>query len=418
LLGVVAYRTDDSQKALFGGTRGDLAATEQLTDYLPTTPLVAGRNSIANVVLVDDSRHSQVVRQQVDTRTTSYGVFGALQYSVSEQVRLRGELRTQRDRVALDSSIVNFRSSFGRQISPADFNQWTARASIDADLADGVFGYVSAARGSRPGGINPGPGLPAGEQTYEPESNWTYELGARHERDGWLAAIAGTVYYVDWSDTQINGLPSRPGSSSIIVVNTAGIETWGVALSATLRPSEWYRLELAYNYARPRFTDGSDDPGSSTFCGLSPLNDRSTLCRLGPPRHPNPNSPALVPWLDGNAPGRAPATTWHAALIARSPDEILGMRPWARVDANYQSSVYERQIDGAQFGQRALLDARLGLSRERWSVELWGTNLTDSNYVRASFSRLPAFYPTQPRPLDLIFADGRRYGLTIRWVTD
>jgi hypothetical protein len=52
-----------------------------------------------------------------------------------------------------------------------------------------------------------------------------------------------------------------------------------------------------------------------------------------------------------------------------------------------------------------------------WSLEFWGTNLTAADYVRASFSRLPVFYPTQPRPLDLIHADGRRFGLTLRWAS-
>jgi outer membrane receptor protein involved in Fe transport len=86
-----------------------------------------------------------------------------------------------------------------------------------------------------------------------------------------------------------------------------------------------------------------------------------------------------------------------------------------RLDLNHQDEVFERQIDGATFGERTLLDARAGLSKERWSIELWGTNLTDESYVRASFSRLPVLYPTLPRPLDLIYADGRRYGLTLRW---
>lgn len=86
-----------------------------------------------------------------------------------------------------------------------------------------------------------------------------------------------------------------------------------------------------------------------------------------------------------------------------------------RVDLNHQDDVYERQINGARFGERTLLDVRAGLGLGRWSFEAWGTNLTDESYVRASFSRLPILYPTQPRPLDLIYAEGRRYGLTVRW---
>jgi outer membrane receptor protein involved in Fe transport len=77
--------------------------------------------------------------------------------------------------------------------------------------------------------------------------------------------------------------------------------------------------------------------------------------------------------------------------------------------------VYERQIDGASFGARTLVDARIGVTRDDWSAELWGTNLTDKSYVRASFARFPVFYPTQPRPIDNLYADGRRLGFTVRW---
>jgi outer membrane receptor protein involved in Fe transport len=107
--------------------------------------------------------------------------------------------------------------------------------------------------------------------------------------------------------------------------------------------------------------------------------------------------------------------TWHAALIADLPRDIFGLRAFVRLDTNHQDSVYERQIDGARFGKRTLVDARLGVTHDAWSIEVWGTNLTDKGYIRASFARFPVFYPTQPRPIDNLYADGRRLGLTLRW---
>ena len=258
------------------------------------------------------------------------------------------------------------------------------------------------------------PGLPADEQVYQPEFNWTYELGARYRSAGVLRSLDATLYYIDWSDAQINGLPSRLGLSNLIVVNTAGLTTRGLELSAEFVPLEGLRAEFAYSYAEPQFRAGSDDYGSSSFCGLSASVQVSSFCTVGPPRQPTPNSPALVPWLDGNFPGRAPQVTWHGALTAEPRWAAAGWQPWARLDLNHQDDVYERQINGARFGERTLLDARVGIGRGRWSLETWGLNLTDEQYIRASFSRLPIFYPTQPRPLDLIYGEGRRYGVTLR----
>jgi outer membrane receptor protein involved in Fe transport len=213
----------------------------------------------------------------------------------------------------------------------------------------------------------------------------------------------------------IMGLPSKQGLNNLIVLNTAGITTRGLELSAEIAPVKGLQAQLSWSYSEPEFRAGSDDYGSSAYCGLGTLSLASSFCTVGPPRIPNPNLPAVVPWIDGNAPGRAPRVTWHAALIADPPWKALGWGGWARLDINHQDAVYERQIDGASFGRRTLVDARIGITRKGWSVEAWATNLADRRYIRASFGRFPVFYPTQPRPIDNLHADGRRVGVTARW---
>ena len=415
MAGGVAIDTRDRTRALFGAERGDVLASEQLTALLPATPDRVGPISVANLALVEDPSVAQATRQDVATDKRTYAAFGSVDYTASERWRLRGELRATRERLELDSKVVNFTPSFGRGIEPQQFNDVTARLSAEFRPTAELWGYGSAARGSRAGGINPVPGLPDDEQVYEPESNWTYEVGLRYRHDGILHGWSAIAYYIDWRDTQINGLSSQPGVNSLILLNTAGLTTRGAELTLNLAPAPFVDFELAYSLADPAFRAGSDDYGSSAFCGLSATSQTSSFCVVGPPRDPNANSPALVPWLDGNAPGRAPRNTWHAALTAHWPAESGGLQPWLRVDLNHQDDVYERQINGARFGAHTLLDARVGLSIGSWSLELWGTNLTDADYVRASFSRLPVLYPTQPRPLDLIYADGRRFGVTLRW---
>ncbi len=415
MVGAVAIDTRDRTRALFGAERGDVLASERLTALLPATPDRVGPISVANLALVNDPSAAQAMRQDVAMDKRTYAAFGSVDYAVSELWHVRGELRATHERLAINSKVVNFAPSFGRGIEPQHFNDVTARLSAEFRPTATLWGYVSAARGSRAGGINPVPGLPDDEQVYEPESNWTYEAGLRHRRDGVVRGLSATAYYIDWRDTQINGLPSQPGVNSLILLNTAGLTTRGAELAVYLAPATYIDVNLAYAIADPVFRAGSDDFGSSTFCGLSTTSQTSTFCTIGPPRHPNANSPALLPWLDDNAPGRAPRNTWHAAVTAHWPDASAVLQPWIRADLNHQDDVYERQIDGARFGDRTLLDARIGLSVGTWSLELWGTNLTDTDYVRASFSRLPVLYPTQPRPLDLIYADGRRYGVTLRW---
>jgi hypothetical protein len=87
------------------------------------------------------------------------------------------------------------------------------------------------------------------------------------------------------------------------------------------------------------------------------------------------------------------------ALLA---DEVLPERPlrqWiARAETTLagQEDVFERPVNGAQFGARQLLSARITL-RGSWDLTLWGSNLTDERYVRTAASRGSNYYPTLPR---------------------
>jgi hypothetical protein len=164
-------------------------------------------------------------------------------------------------------------------------------------------------------------------------------------------------------------------------------------------------------YDNPRFKSGSEDIGGISFCGLSAGNTTSNFCTVGPSRVLTQGQLPLVPYVDGNVLQRAPRNQWTAALTFEPPPMASGFKWFARVGANYQGPVFVRPIDGAYDGERTLVNARIGVSRGDWSLELWGSNLTDANYIRAVASRPAVYFPTTQRPQDLIFGDGRRFGL-------
>jgi outer membrane receptor protein involved in Fe transport len=87
----------------------------------------------------------------------------------------------------------------------------------------------------------------------------------------------------------------------------------------------------------------------------------------------------------------------------------------ARLDVDYQGDKYERAIEGLYFGRRLLVDGRFTWQRAPWSVELWGRNLGDSQYIATMAGPQPQFYPTLPRPMHIVLGEGRRIGLTLRY---
>jgi iron complex outermembrane receptor protein len=94
---------------------------------------------------------------------------------------------------------------------------------------------------------------------------------------------------------------------------------------------------------------------------------------------------------------------------------VRGWRINVRTDVSYQDNMYENQIESLGFGRRTMVDAQLSATRGAWTVQLWGRNLTDERYIRSAFESNPGLFPTMPLPIDSIYGDGRRYGITIRY---
>lgn len=415
LLGLTGFAAREYSRARFGFERGALAPNEALAVLLPLTPGIAGPLARANRALVDDPNEEQVLQSKSETTRRTLAAFGALSYRPTERVGLRVEVRATWEEQELDSQVANYLPSFGTAVPSQDFTDVTPRLSVDFAPNERSLLYASAAKGSRSGGINSIPDLPPGEQTFDAEYNWTYELSGRY-RDGqrrWTGSA--TVYHIDWQDTQIIGFSSDPRIANLITRNTAGVRTNGAELMLDARLHSLVRIHGAWAYADPEFVAGSDDPGSSLSCGLKGSSSTSSFCVVGPPRAGRAPPGTLVPYVDGNMPQRAPRTQWQLGLRSDSPPFASGWRATGAVDLSYQGDVYDRAVNGARFGERTLLSARVALMRDRWTLELWGTNLTDERYIRAVSARGAAFYPIAPRPLDLVFGEGRRIGVTVRW---
>jgi iron complex outermembrane recepter protein len=415
LLGLTGFLTDQESTGRLGFDRSSLVSGEALTVLLPVTPGLVGPLARANLALVDDPNRQQRLQSRAQTTVSTLAAFGAVTYRPVDRVALRAEFRTTWERQKLDSVTSNFQPSFGKSVPAQSFTDTTPRFSIDYAPNSDLFLYASAAKGSRSGGINPAPDLIPEEQTYDPEYNWTYELSGRYRDPQRRYTGSVTLYHIDWYDTQINGYSNTPGVTTFITGNTAGMRTNGVELVGEAKLSSFLTLEGAYSYAHPEFVAGSDDPGSNVFCGLRGGNHSSTFCKVGPARSGAAPTGAYVPYIDGNTPQRAPTTQWQVGMRGDSRQFDSGWRFSGAADLSYQSDVYDRPIDGARFGERTLLSARAAVLRGPWTIELWGTNLTDEHYIRAVSSRGAAFYQVSPRPLDLVYGDGRRVGLTLSY---
>ncbi len=412
-LGGAAFWTRQGLRTNFayGAERGTLAGSERFTSLVLANPARVGPLAAINAALADDPDVQQTVQNDAVEWRRTLALFATAEWKPTSRVALRGEVRANWERVSLDSRMANFAPSFGKALPARSFFDLTPRFSAEFRPSAQWLIYASHARGSRSGGINPTPGLVAEEQTFEPETNWTSEVGVKYEGGGLVRSLQLTGFHIDWRDTQILGLSTSPGVNALVIRNTRGVETWGMELAARLQPRPWIGLDVAAAYADPRFKQGSEDPGSTVFCGIAPGIPTSTFCDIRPS---TVNPGQLVPDISGKLLLRASRWTWAGGLTL-SPRGKAFRGLTLRIGASYQDDVFDRAVNGAAYGRRTLLDARLVLPLGLATIELWGTNLTDARYFRSAAGRQPQFYTGQPRPLDLILGDGRRVGLTLRF---
>ena len=412
MLGLAGAWTDSADSGSFGADRGDLLSTERLSSIVASNPQQVGQPSPLNRALVADSRTEQVLQSQVLNTRKSFAAFGALDVPLTTRSRARLELRAETEKQRIDSRFAGFLPDTSADPEPVSFTEVTPRFSVDLAASEQWYGYASLARGARSGGANTLPGLDPAERTYEPEYNWTSELGALYTAPSKRASARVTVYRVDWRNAQIMGVATTPGVNSLITTNTAGILSRGIEASAQLRMGRLLIGSLAYSLADASFRDGSDDPGSRVFCGLTAQPPSSDFCTYGPSRSSTSNV-ALVPYLDGNRTQRAPRDSWNLSLKLQPWSLLPGWQASGNAALGCQGDVYERPINGASYGARCLLDGRAALEHGRWRFELWGANLTGERYIRVAGSRGANFYPSLPRPLDLLYGEGRRMGINI-----
>lgn len=411
-IGATLFRTWSRRNDAVGASRGNLAGDESYSSLVLADMQRVGRPAFINRALVEDPNTSQVARNDVEERWRTIALFGAGDYALNDRLRLHGEIRVNWEQLVLDSRLSNLTPSFGTSLGAQNFRSATPRISLDYRPADGWLVYTSYARGARSGGINPIPGLIPEEQTFEPETNWTTEIGLKFAGSGLVHSAWAAAYDIDWSNTQILSFSTTPGIRELIRRNTVGIHTQGIELGGDLTLANWLELDLAYSYANPRFKQGSEDPGSGIVCGLALGVTTSSFCTI----RPSAILPGqLVPDISGNRPARAAKTSWTTGLTI-SPH--LSALPGLRIhsDISHQGDVFDRQIGGFYYGARTLVGARASLPIGPCTLELWGTNLTNEHYVRIVVGRGPVFYPEMPRPIDLTLGDGRRIGLSLRYM--
>ena len=222
--------------------------------------------------------------------------------------------------------------------------------------------YASVTRGYKTGGFN-SIFIQDDERTYDPEYNWNYEVGAKTSLFNHVLQAELTLFYVDWRHQQITQTIAGVGN---ITRNAGHSDSKGLELAITFRPIRPLVFHLNYGYTYARFLDYKRSE-TIDYTGLMlPLVPRHTLSLNG-------------------------------SYTLLSENSIIDRMVFG-AGVNGIGKIYWNEDNAVSQPFYALLNAKISASIGNVTWEVWGKNLTNTDYLTYYF-KSGASYGQTGRPI-------------------
>lgn len=254
--------------------------------------------------------------------------------------------------------------------------------------------YLAASRGSKAGGFNTqmfsdvlqqrlmgmmGVGLQYDVDKmvgYNPEKAWNYELGGHFEC--WQGRVQSDLgfFFMDCRDRQLTVFP--PGTTTGRMMTNAGkTHSLGAEFAMSIAPTELTRFAVSYGFTNATFKDYND--GRADYDGK----------RV-------PYAPLHTLFAEAS----------HAFKVGSSPYDRLSLAANVRAVGD----IYWDEANTLRQPFYALVGASVTWQQRRYSLQLWGRNLTGTDYRTFYFVSIQ--HPFLQR------GHGRQLGVTLRLTLD
>lgn len=279
-----------------------------------------------------------------------------------------------------------------------------------------VMGYASAGKGVKPGGISTvGVFNNVADNGYNAETLWNYEIGlktALFDRRV-LFNIAG--FWMDYTDKQVSVLVvdnTQPTGLRGVVQNAAGGRVKGLEIDSRFAITRELSLNAAYTYLDAVYTDYTLLSRNSQIIALSGKCDLVTVGT-------GTQSTQCAVDLSGNRIERAPRHAASATLAYNTKVSekvsVLG-----EIALQYQGERFFEDLNSQKFGEHAMVDVRLTVSGDRWSITGYIDNLFNDRTIKSGFTQgdfAGLFTNPGSRSFVVYAPDPRRGGVrfTTRW---
>ena len=351
-------------------TRGSLSGDEPMlvlgpdidagSPPLPSPPFPGAPGDQSSFQSANDTRH--------------WSLFGQVGWQATERTNLSAGLRYIDEKKSIDA-----RSTMQIAAVPSLAMTTTVQAPVVADrstdglawnlsalfdVTAGTTAYATVSEGYKAGGYNgdwdAGGTLTVAKREFEDETVLNLEAGLKSRFWNDQATLNLSVFRSEFEDFQNASFLGL----SFLVRNAEKVVTQGIELDGSVRPVAGLTLDYAVTYLDAEYDEFTQ---GACYYGRTPTNVAENTCDLSGETLPN-------------------APDWRTNLGLQYEHPLASGTGFFRTDWAYNS---EQNADTgldprAEQDAYSMWTARLGWRNERYSVTVWGENLTDETVINAA----------------------------------
>ena len=323
---------------------------------------------------VDQPAAGLQVRLAPQVDATSRALFGQATVGLTPRLSATAGVRYTHEEKNIDNSGGRYSLDAPDQAVPGSVygyadsiahSAWTPKIGLEMTLADGALTYVSATRGFKSGGFNPSSTVVG--RGYAPEWVWSYEGGWKSGLMGGRSRLDVSGFVMDYTNLQVQ---TPIGIGVFDIRNAAAATIRGVEVENTSRLGR-----------------GFEAGGHVTW--LDATYDQYIAV----------SNSGVTGDVAGNRLNNAPE--WAGRFWIEWISDIgRSGRLSIAADATSQSTVFYTPFndDIQRQGPYGVLGARVeyGPRLRRWTVAAYSRNLTNTDYIMATFGTPPTAFGGRP----------------------
>lgn len=276
--------------------------------------------------------------------TKDLAPFAQVEVPLTDSLKVTAGLRWQHTERTASINYKFYGASIFHARPDKTWEEWLPKLVLSYDITDNHMVYAGVNRSFLPGGFNYATTSNLVSPTYEPQTAWNYELGAK---TSWLDKrlnINLALFYSTYDDMQV--MQYEPISMGFSAENAGKATSYGAELEIDGQITPRLRAMAVLGYTHAKYDDFKVESATGTL-------DYSD------------NRVAYTPTVTGNF-----------SLVYRHENGFM-----AQAGAQYTSKIYWSSDNTDSRNDVVTADAKIGYEGESYDVYLYGTNIFGERYM-------------------------------------